>query len=1177
MAEITQKLGFDTSGGVTALNNLNNAINGVNESLKRLNSASVGRVNKSLNQLNKNLGLAGDTASGTGKKIQGFAAGVSPTIDAANQKINSLNQNLAESGQRADRAGRSISGAFVGFQLLGAAASGLRDIVSLLGDAAESSREFGLAIAEVSTIASPADTIRELSDQVRQLSRDFGTETVEQAEAAYQAYSNQIVQTTADIGFLSDANKLAVASASGVGDSVNVLSSIINSYGLAATDAAQISDVLFKGVEEGRFRLDEVANSFGTVTNLARESGVTFQEITAGLATITKTGTTASVAMTQLRGIVAKLLKPTELMKEAFASFGATDGPSAIKAAGGLSEVLQLMDKFAKANGTTLVEMFGRIRGGAGALALAADGGEEFNRILGELENSAGAATEAFEKINQTDARQYEIALQELKITLEELGDAVLPVITKFLQLGAKAIPDATTLGIVLAGLTATLGLAAVAAAALVTSFLPMAAIGAALLPFAPAFAAIAAATGLAILAAKEFNAAVEAGIEAQTAASKAALDTANERVRVQKEAIEQLKQAEKDVTQQIETEYGTQLDNARAFNQKLIAEFTASANQFVSIREAAVKELEKLSKTAAKISADANKRVVSNTQKLDDIKFDKSIKGFDNVRKGARQLQRATETARKARTELANAGLDQEKIRAALETRRRAEEQFAAAERTGALSKNATLERQIADAREKFTKDQIAQDKKLGKTADSVGESAAVKAAKAVAEQTTFIKGELETIKQLGNPFDASGMPKSLKDMAESAGKIQQAMDNVRKSAQADPTGGLADAAGLGEQLGPAGRELVDATVNFENQRQQIRNSLQNVIDSAPFQARVQFQEEGERAQAKLELSVDEQQIAALQAKLDRQLAQQNLNVPIGADTTAFEAGAQRVAGFFLGLVTDINATSGAAGAFTQAINNAVQGVQNLDQAGVAAANAQLTKVSETLKKAQDAGKISEGQAKTVQGQIDSASAILSTQEAILKKQEAATKAAAGGVPQKVNEGTTAVKNLGTAAKTTGDQVKGIGSAAQAGAGQLAGASSSAIGRLKAVESQALKTARAVQAALSGGGGGGTQTAFFGKRIHRQTGGFTRGQDRILTSTAPGEFVTNSAATRRFRAELTAINAGQAPQFREKGGAVTNVGDINVNIQTSDAADIEGRSIARELKRELRTRTSSL
>ena len=121
-------------------------------------------------------------------------------------------------------------------------------------------------------------------------------------------------------------------------------------------------------------------------------------------------------------------------------------------------------------------------------------------------------------------------------------------------------------------------------------------------------------------------------------------------------------------------------------------------------------------------------------------------------------------------------------------------------------------------------------------------------------------------------------------------------------------------------------------------------------------------------------------------------------------------------------------------------------------------------------------------------------------------------------------------------------------------------------------VEAAARRAAAAGAAAAASSG-----NAFFGKVIHRQTGGFTRGQDRLLTATAPGEVVVNAAASRQFGAELRAMNAQQTPQFRETGGAVTNVGDINLNFTEATVDQTTGRNVARDLRREIRTRGTSL
>jgi len=88
------------------------------------------------------------------------------------------------------------------------------------------------------------------------------------------------------------------------------------------------------------------------------------------------------------------------------------------------------------------------------------------------------------------------------------------------------------------------------------------------------------------------------------------------------------------------------------------------------------------------------------------------------------------------------------------------------------------------------------------------------------------------------------------------------------------------------------------------------------------------------------------------------------------------------------------------------------------------------------------------------------------------------------------------------------------------------------------------------------------------------------RGGDNIPAFLKKGEFVMNSRSTRQFYSQIQAMNAGQTPQFRENGGSVTTIGDINVNVTGgagSENPDVAGRQIANSLRRELRRNTSAL
>jgi len=117
----------------------------------------------------------------------------------------------------------------------------------------------------------------------------------------------------------------------------------------------------------------------------------------------------------------------------------------------------------------------------------------------------------------------------------------------------------------------------------------------------------------------------------------------------------------------------------------------------------------------------------------------------------------------------------------------------------------------------------------------------------------------------------------------------------------------------------------------------------------------------------------------------------------------------------------------------------------------------------------------------------------------------------------------------------------------------------------MSALAAQAERAARAM-AAASSGGGGIVQNPF-----NAAGGRLTRGSDRIPTTVAKGEMITNAKSSRRFFSELNAMNQGSQPVFREQGGQVTNVGDVNVSVNGGDTSQQTVREIAHALRREFK------
>ena len=131
--------------------------------------------------------------------------------------------------------------------------------------------------------------------------------------------------------------------------------------------------------------------------------------------------------------------------------------------------------------------------------------------------------------------------------------------------------------------------------------------------------------------------------------------------------------------------------------------------------------------------------------------------------------------------------------------------------------------------------------------------------------------------------------------------------------------------------------------------------------------------------------------------------------------------------------------------------------------------------------------------------------------------------------------------------------------------------------GLLKKLQQVTDAAGQAAAASAASGVGNTPAAQAHGGMMYFAGGGSPRGTDTIPAMLSPGEMVMSASTTRRFASQLTAMNAGSKPSYHSVGGHVTNIGDINVKVEGGGTGRQTARSIANELRRELRRGTSVL
>ena len=182
---------------------------------------------------------------------------------------------------------------------------------------------FSRAMAEVTTITDlNASETKALTDRVREMSVAMGVDATETARGLYQTISSGVTDSTEAMELLRIATNLSIAGLTDQETVVDVLTTVMNAYGMSVEDASDISDTLFTTVRLGKIRLGELAASLGSVIPIAANVGISFEEISAAIAALTKGGLKAERSTTALRAALTAMLQPSQKMQKAAKAAG---------------------------------------------------------------------------------------------------------------------------------------------------------------------------------------------------------------------------------------------------------------------------------------------------------------------------------------------------------------------------------------------------------------------------------------------------------------------------------------------------------------------------------------------------------------------------------------------------------------------------------------------------------------------------------------------------------------------------------------------------------------------------------------------------------------------------------------------------------------------------------------
>lgn len=377
-------------------------------------SATYGEGSKYVNDLKKQYYDAATAMN----KMKAQMESLPNTVQAIGQQMQITGQKISDAGKKISSVGQSLTTKLT----LPLAAVGAASV--------KYASDFYSSMAKVGTIADTSTvSIDSLKGQIMDLSTETGVAASDIASSTYDAISAG-QSTEESVNAVAAAIKLAKGGFTDTATAMDVLTTTQNAYGKSAGSLADISDKLITTQNLGKTTVAQLGAEIGNVIPTANMYHVSLDQLSSGYVALTKNGVNTATSTTALNAMIQELGKSGTNVSKVLKEKTGKSFAELMDSGMSLTDVLKIIQGEAEKNGKSIGDMFGNKRSITAAATLTQHT-QDFTSALDAMGKSAGAAQEAFDKMEATPAEQMAKALNDLKNDAIDIGNALMPVITQ--------------------------------------------------------------------------------------------------------------------------------------------------------------------------------------------------------------------------------------------------------------------------------------------------------------------------------------------------------------------------------------------------------------------------------------------------------------------------------------------------------------------------------------------------------------------------------------------------------------------------------------------------------------------------------------------------------------------------------------------------------------------------
>lgn len=348
-------------------------------------------------------------------KLETEMARTETTMNRASQEMENLGQETDEAGEKSSKLGDILQNQLVN-QALSTLENALNTVAEKVKQFAQACMEFIKEASQYETSMNKVKTIadetkvthEELSESIMDLSNKTGIAATEIAEATYQAISGG-VDTAEAVSTVATATQLAAGGFTETSAAIDVLTTVMNAYGIEASQSAEISDKLIATQNLGKTTVADLAANMGRVIPIAASYNVNLDNLAAAYAVLTANGINTANSTTYLASMFNELAKEGSTVSKTLQDETGKSFSELMASGASLDDVMQILMKSVEGDTTAFSNLWSSQTAGLGALTLVNSGTEKYNATLQAMQESTGAATDAYQTMSSTFEHQSQV------------------------------------------------------------------------------------------------------------------------------------------------------------------------------------------------------------------------------------------------------------------------------------------------------------------------------------------------------------------------------------------------------------------------------------------------------------------------------------------------------------------------------------------------------------------------------------------------------------------------------------------------------------------------------------------------------------------------------------------------------------------------------------------------